>query len=92
LGEKEEVIKTLLLRLADKDEDSSVRGNAALALGNLGNTSVQVRRNAALALGKLGKNSNDFASAVVKWISQHQDSEYIGSGIDALWELVATDG
>jgi len=51
-----------------------------------------VRGNAAQALGKLGKNSSDVASAVAQWISQHQDSEYVGSGIDALWQLVATDG
>jgi HEAT repeat protein len=102
-----ELVDTLLGRLADKDENSQVRGNAALALGNLGNASVQVvdallgrladdnsevRGNAAEALGKLGKNSSYVAIAVVKWILQHQDSDYVGSGIDALWELVATDG
>ena len=100
-----QVVDALLLRLADKD--SSVRENAADALGKLGNGSVQVvdalllrladedssvRGNAALALGKLGKNSSDVTTAVVEWISQHQDSEYVGSGIDALWRLVATDG
>ena len=38
-----------------------------------------------------GKNCRDTTTAVVEWISQHQDSEYVGSGIDALWNLVATD-
>ena len=52
------------------DEDSSVRGSAAEALG------------------KLGKNQPDGLRAVEQWIGQHQDSEYVGSGIDALWYLV----
>jgi hypothetical protein len=105
LGEKEEVIKILIARLAD--EDSRVRENAADALGKLGNASVQVvdallerfadedslvRRYAASALGNLGKNSSNIVTAVTEWISQHQNSEYVGNGIDALWELVATDG
>ncbi|ARV58312.1 signal transduction protein [Nostocales cyanobacterium HT-58-2] len=100
-----EVLNALLLLLAD--QDSEVRENAAFALGKLGNTSAEVlnallllladqdsevRENAAFALGKLGKNSSDVATTVAQWISQHQDSEYVGSGIDALWELVATDG
>ncbi|GGA01604.1 hypothetical protein CYANOKiyG1_13550 [Okeania sp. KiyG1] len=29
-----------------------------------------------------------FFSTIVQWIQQHQDSEYLGSGIDALWYLV----
>jgi HEAT repeat protein len=101
-----QLVDALLVRLADKDEDSWVRGNAAEALGKLGNASAQVvdalllrlanenswvRANAADALSKLGKNSTDVASAVAEWISQHQDSKYVGSGIDVLWELVATD-
>ncbi|OKH57182.1 sister chromatid cohesion protein PDS5 [Scytonema sp. HK-05] len=101
----EQVVNALLGRLADKD--SSVRVFAASALGNLGNASEQVvnallgrladedssvRVFAASALGNLGKNSGDVATTVVEWVSQHQDSEYVGSGIDVLWELVATDG
>ena len=42
----------------------------------------------AQALGKLGKQSNTVLPAVVTWIEEHQDSEYQGSGIDALWDLV----
>ena len=100
-----QLVNALLLRLAD--EDSWVRLSAAYALSKLGNASAQVvdalllrladedsevRKFAVYALGNLGKNSSDVTTAVVEWISQHQDSEYIGSGIDALWRLAATDG
>ncbi|NEP81605.1 MAG: hypothetical protein F6K39_27660 [Okeania sp. SIO3B3] len=32
--------------------------------------------------------SSIFFSTIVQWIQQHQDSEYVGRGIDALWYLV----
>ncbi|NEO64736.1 MAG: hypothetical protein F6J98_31795, partial [Moorea sp. SIO4G2] len=47
-----------------------------------------VRWNAAYALGNLGKTSNHILPTVIEWIEQHQDSDYVGSGIDALWDLV----
>ncbi len=47
-----------------------------------------VRRGAAYALGKLGKKSDTVLPAVIQWLEQHQDSENIGSGIDALWDLL----
>ncbi|MEH2272634.1 MAG: hypothetical protein V7K68_30135 [Nostoc sp.] len=50
-----------------------------------------MRNFAAQALGKLGKNSSNVTATVAKWISQHHDSEYVGSGIDALWNLVVTE-
>ncbi|WP_088241509.1 NACHT domain-containing protein [Calothrix rhizosoleniae] len=99
-----EVVEPLFERLGD--ENCFVRIHAVHALGNLGNRVPQlveallaqledeeskVRRHAANALGKLGKDCSDITTVVVEWISQHQDSEYIGSGIDALWNLVATD-
>ena len=43
---------------------------------------------AAQALGKLGKQSDVVLPRVIAWIEEHQDSEYLGSGIDALWDLV----
>jgi len=39
-------------------------------------------------LGKLGKKSNNILPTIIQWIQQHQDSEYVGRGIDALWYLV----
>jgi HEAT repeat protein len=98
----EEVVKALLALL--QDEDSKVRFRAASALSNLGNASEEVVREllaglqnedselhyrAASALGNLSKKSHIFATAVAQWIEQHQDSEYVGNGIDALWHLVA---
>ena len=74
-----------------------------MALGNLGKASETVieallpalsdsdnwvRRNAAEALGKLGKQSPKVKPLVVEWIQQHEDSEFVGSGIDVLWDLV----
>jgi hypothetical protein len=47
-----------------------------------------VRRYAARALGNLGKQSAKVKPLVVEWIQQHEDSEFVGSGIDALWDLV----
>ena len=97
----EDVVKTLLEGL--KDDDYIVRVSAAEALGKLGNSSetvvkallarlkdddYYVRGRAAYALGQLGKTSNHVLPTVIEWIEQHQDSEYVGSGIDALWDLV----
>ncbi|NEO05483.1 HEAT repeat domain-containing protein [Moorena sp. SIO3I8] len=97
----ETVINALIAGL--QDENSDVRMMAAKALGSLGNSSETVvstliaqlmddesfvRRNAAYALGKLGKTSNHVLPTVIEWIEQHQDSEYVGRGIDALWDLV----
>ena len=95
------VVSALLLRL--KDVNAYVRWSAATALGKLVNSSdtvvtallplledenFYVRRKAALALGNLGKKSNNILPTIVQWIQQHQDSEYVGRGIDALWYLV----
>jgi HEAT repeat protein len=101
----EVVIKGLLLRL--KDEDNWVRREAELALGRLGNASEAVISallqrledgrgfvpySAASALGKLGMKSSEVLPAVVQWIDRHQDTEYVGRGIDVLWDLVAGEG
>jgi HEAT repeat protein len=43
---------------------------------------------AAEKLAELGKSSGEVAASVAQWISQHQDSEYVGNGIDALWDMV----
>ncbi len=100
----EPVVAALLGRL--EDESSSVRSSAADALGKLGSASKQVvdallgrledesssvRSSAAEALGNLGKQSSEVLPAVVKWLQQHQDAKYIGSGIDVLWDLVAAE-
>ncbi|MHC0066393.1 HEAT repeat domain-containing protein [Nostoc sp. UIC 10890] len=99
-----QVVEALLGLL--KDESEIVRISAASALGKLDNTSPQVveallgllkdeseivRISAAQALGKLGKNSSNVTATVAEWISQHQDSKYVGSGIDALWNLVVIE-
>ena len=101
----EPVISALVLRL--QDEDGLVRFLAASALGNLGNASETVinalllrledgtylvRFFAAEALGKLGMKSSEVLPAVVQWIDRHQDTEYVGSGINVLWDLVAGEG
>ncbi|MGD1804052.1 HEAT repeat domain-containing protein [Dapis sp. BLCC M126] len=97
----ETVINSLLVTL--QDEDSYVCVNAAIALGNLNNSSETVINSllvrfqdkdydvpwrAAETLGKLGKKSNNILPTIVQWIQQHQDSEYVGRGIDVLWYLV----
>ncbi|NEQ60731.1 MAG: NACHT domain-containing protein [Moorea sp. SIO4A1] len=97
----ETVVNALLAGL--QDDESYVRVRAAEALVNLGNSSETVvstllaelmddksyvSRRAAYGLGDLGKTSNHVLPTVIEWIEQHQDSEYVGSGIDALWDLV----
>ncbi|AOY83182.2 HEAT repeat domain-containing protein [Moorena producens JHB] len=97
----ESVVNALLARL--QNDDYYVSRNAAIALGRLNNSSqtvvnaliallqdddYYVRRDASEALGKLGKTSNHVIPSVIKWIEQHQDSDYVGSGIDVLWDLV----
>ncbi|NEO50296.1 MAG: NACHT domain-containing protein [Moorea sp. SIO4A3] len=97
----EHVVSALLAGL--QDPFFIVRESAAHRLGKLANSSEPVvnaliarlqdrhslaRRSAANALGKLGKTSNHILPTVIEWIEQHQDSDYVGSGIDALWDLV----
>ncbi|KST64421.1 HEAT repeat domain-containing protein [Mastigocoleus testarum] len=85
------------------DDDSGVRNKAAFALGKLGKDSQpvlgglvkllvddnsRVRKSAAQALIELHKNSNKVLPQVVQWLEENQDSKFIGSGIDALWDMV----
>ncbi|MEG3974426.1 HEAT repeat domain-containing protein [Microcoleus sp. herbarium8] len=101
----EAVINALLLCLEDGED--WVRSSAVQALGKLGNTSQEVisnlllrledgkewvRRQAVEALGKLGLKSSEVLPAVVQWIDRHQDTAYVGSGIDVLWDLVGSNG
>ncbi|NEP81606.1 MAG: signal transduction protein [Okeania sp. SIO3B3] len=102
LGNSSETVINSLLALL-QHENSIVRGSAAEALGKLGNSSETVinsllallqhensivRLSAAEVLGKLGNSSHNILPTIVQWIQQHQDSEYVGRGIDALWYLV----
>jgi hypothetical protein len=58
-------------------------------LERLNDEDSSVRSSAADALGKLGKKFRHATTAVVYWIEQNRDSEYVGEGIDVLWDLVA---
>jgi len=95
------VIDSLITKLSD--EDSSVRHFVAKALGELGNSSDRVidsllpllsnedpwvRYHVAETLGKLGKQSPKVKILIIEWIEQHQDTEFVGNGIDVLWYLV----
>jgi HEAT repeat protein len=109
LGNLGNASKTVISALVQglEDGDKSVRREAAEALGNLGNASEPVisalllrledgydfvAYSAASALSKLGMKSSDVLPAVVQWVEQHQDTEYVGLGIDVLWDLVAGEG
>ncbi|MDY7006335.1 MAG: HEAT repeat domain-containing protein [Cyanobacteriota bacterium] len=95
------VVNALLGKL--EDDNHLVRCGIVSALGNLGDTSQTVvnallaklnddseyvRQRVSQALGKLGKKSNNILPIIIQWIQQHQDSEYVGRGIDVLWYLV----
>ncbi len=58
-------------------------------LGAFSDQSEFVRGSAASALGNLGNKSDQIKPLVVQWIQQHEDSEFVGSGIDTLWGLVS---
>ncbi|NEO37962.1 MAG: NACHT domain-containing protein [Moorea sp. SIOASIH] len=102
LGNSSETIVKALIPLL-QDENYIVRCLAAITLAELGNSSEtvisilleqlqdddsEISDRATRALGKLGKTSNHILPTVIEWIEQHQDSDYVGGGIDALWDLV----
>ena len=43
---------------------------------------------AAKSLIAIGKGSNNVEPALVNWIEQHQEKDFVRNGIDELWELV----
>ena len=50
-----------------------------------------IRYSAAGALGKIGQDSPELISLIESWLEQNQDTEYVGNGIDLLWNLLADD-
>ncbi|MCP2727890.1 HEAT repeat domain-containing protein [Limnofasciculus baicalensis] len=102
LEQDSETVVNILL-LGPEDQDIHLFDLAANVLGKLGQTSETVVNALLLSLddpdyayldvapnvwGKLGKTSSHITPAVVQWLEQHQDSDYIRSGIDALWDLL----
>ncbi|WP_293137437.1 HEAT repeat domain-containing protein [Okeania sp. SIO3I5] len=99
----EEVVNALLPLLHDEHSDVHDSAADALGkLGNgsedvinallpmLGDENYRVRWRAAGALGKLGKKSHKILllPQVSQLIQKHQDSEYLGTSIDLLWDLL----
>jgi hypothetical protein len=41
-----------------------------------------------MVLSNLGKKIERITSTVAQWIKQHQDTEYVGNGINVLWDLM----
>lgn len=81
-----------------------MRDSATFTLGQLGDRSSSVvgallarledslvSCRAAQALGELSKKSRDVAPAIARWIDRHQDYEYLGYSIDALWDAVVEE-
>ncbi|WP_427157471.1 HEAT repeat domain-containing protein [Aliinostoc sp. HNIBRCY26] len=84
-----------------KDSDFIVRFGAADALGKVGaevaifhllellkDSNSIVRSSAAGALSKIDEKTHSVVINLSQWINENQDSEYIGDGIDLLWDLV----
>ena len=102
------VISALLLRLEDEEDWVRRETTEALGkLGNASEAIISalllrledrkdwVCYSAVEALGKLGLKSSEVLPAVVQWIDRPQDTQdtaYVGSGIDVLWDLVASQG
>ncbi|WP_293330692.1 HEAT repeat domain-containing protein [Microcoleus sp. CAWBG58] len=99
------VINALLLALEDGDNSVRSSAASALGnLGNASESVISALllrledrhdfvvhySTAAEALGKLGLKSSEVLPAVVQWIDRHQDTPYVGSGIDVLWDLVGS--
>ena len=103
IGKNEpEVIEALLPLL--QDNNSKVRSAAVDALGEIGksepkvieallpllkDSDFMVRSAAADAIGNIGKSEPELINLMTNWIEQHQNTEYVGNGIDVLWNLVA---
>lgn len=100
----ETVVSTLLTQLTNSDYN--VRRSVVYTLGKMGYSSEtvvspllarltdrdsKVRSLAAFALGQLGQTSNSIFPAIIPWIQQRQNSEYVGRGIDVLWYLVVEE-
>jgi len=103
----ETLINALLLSLEDEDNSVRYSAASALGnLGNASESVISALllcledrddfvvhySAAAEALGKLGLKSSDVLPAVAQWIDRHQDTAYVGSGIDVLCDLVASQG
>lgn len=77
-------------------KDNLVRNNTGVIdalLTLLKDDNTMVRYNAAMSLREVAvrEDREEFILLIVKWIEKHQDTEYIGNGIDALWNLVIND-
>ncbi|MBU7586798.1 MAG: HEAT repeat domain-containing protein [Nostoc sp. TH1S01] len=84
-----------------KDSESDVRFIATEALGKIGaevaipdllellkDSKSDVRSIAADALNKIDKKTHSVVINLSQWINENQDSEYVGYGINLLWDLV----
>ncbi|RCJ26637.1 histidine kinase [Nostoc sp. ATCC 43529] len=89
-----------LIKLIE-DPNYYVRSNAVDALGKIASEAViqdlikliedpnsSVRSSATDALGKIGKKTSSLVTTLAQWIKEHQNSKYVGNGIDLLWDLV----
>ena len=91
--QEQKEIKRLIGELQDQDEDSSVRSNAAIALGNIGedakdavpaliqalqDQNSEIRYHAAMALGEIGSGAADAVSALIQAL-QDQDVRVIAA-------------
>ncbi|ABA23115.1 Predicted signal transduction protein containing Nacht domain [Trichormus variabilis ATCC 29413] len=84
-----------------KGSELNVRSSAAFALGNIGkeaaipgllellkDSEFNVRLIGAFVLKKIDEKTHSVVINLSRWINENQDSEYIGDGIDLLWELI----
>ena len=78
--------------LADETLISSAQStneSIAVLLAQLQENSPEILSRVTRTLVDLGRQSDAIERALVKWIEQHQDKNFVGNGIDVLWELVS---
>ena len=87
--DKSKVIDTMLSFFQNSDVNE-IQFTASFVLGIIGNERPEVI-NTMFSIVKIGKGELEAISVVENWLKQHQDSKYLGNGIDVLWSLVIDD-
>ena len=73
-----------LSKLLDTSNEVIIRA----LLVDLSSNNILICEKVASALTNISKQSPNVKTLVVEWIQQHENSNFVGNGIDVLWDLV----